>query len=279
MMRKAYLLPGVAAAGGIAGLLLRRVQLQAAFEPGTGLPIGGVPVTYALWAVCAATAAVVFALSIGSHRNLEGHYDRAFYAPDFVSLCCTLAAGLLIGMGGVVNMLAWVRSPLDLYGARQVGILRLVLGILCLLAAAGMLKLARSNYHGEERGSRSGWILLPGFAWCAWLMANYQSWAKNPVLGKYIFALLAIVLAMLAQYFFAGFAFGRARLALALMTSLLSVTFSLVALADGQPWNDLLLYAGNILALLPAAAALIRNDHANAAQDFPESGPEKEDTI
>lgn len=278
-MRKACFLPGAAVAGGIVGLLLRRVQLQTAFEPGTGLPIGGVPVTYALWAVCAATAAAVLALSFGSHRNLEGHYDRAFYAPDFVSLCCALAAGLLIGIGGVANVLTWMRSPLDLYGARQVGILRLVLGIVCLLAAVGMLKLARSNYRGEEKGSRSGWILLPGFAWCAWLMANYQSWAKNPVLEQYIFALLAIVLAMLAQYFFAGFAFGRARLALALMASLLSVTFSLITLADRPPWGDLLLYVGNILTLLPAAAALIRNDHGDAVQDFPEPRPEKEDTI
>ena len=77
-MRKALILPAVAVVGGLIGLVVRSRFLVQAFEPGTGLPIGGVPVTYAMWAVALITAAAIIALSLGKHRTFEKAYTSAF---------------------------------------------------------------------------------------------------------------------------------------------------------------------------------------------------------
>ena len=55
-MRKSVLLPALAVAGGIVGLLVRRVYLANGFEVGTGLPIAGAP---SLWAMALVAVAVV----------------------------------------------------------------------------------------------------------------------------------------------------------------------------------------------------------------------------
>ena len=66
-MRKSVLLPALAVAGGIVGLLVRRVYLANGFEVGTGLPIAGAP---SLWAVALVAVAVVVALHLWKHNNL-----------------------------------------------------------------------------------------------------------------------------------------------------------------------------------------------------------------
>ena len=58
-MRKSVILPGVAVAGGLVGLFVRRVYLAHGFEAGTGLPISGAP---SLWAMVLVSAAVAAAL-------------------------------------------------------------------------------------------------------------------------------------------------------------------------------------------------------------------------
>ena len=58
-MRKSVILPGVAVAGGLVGLLVRRVYLAHGFEAGAGLPISG---ALSLWAMVLVSAAVAAAL-------------------------------------------------------------------------------------------------------------------------------------------------------------------------------------------------------------------------
>ena len=60
-MRKSVLLPALAVAGGIVGLLVRRVYLANGFEVGTGLPIAGAP---SLWAMALVAVAVVVVLAV-----------------------------------------------------------------------------------------------------------------------------------------------------------------------------------------------------------------------
>ena len=64
-MRKSVILPGVAVAGGLVGLLVRRVYLAHGFEAGTGLPISGAPSLWAMVLVSAAVAAALLVLSRG----------------------------------------------------------------------------------------------------------------------------------------------------------------------------------------------------------------------
>ena len=60
-MRKELVLPVTAAVSGAAGFFLRRWELASAFEADTGLPIPGMPAT---WALIALSAAAVLALLI-----------------------------------------------------------------------------------------------------------------------------------------------------------------------------------------------------------------------
>ena len=64
-MRKELVLPVTAIAGGAIGFFLRRLELATAFEPDTGLPIQGMPVTWALIALSAAVAVVLLLLCLG----------------------------------------------------------------------------------------------------------------------------------------------------------------------------------------------------------------------
>lgn len=91
-MRKSVILPGVAVAGGLVGLLVRRVYLAHGFEAGTGLPISGAPSLWAMVLVSAAVAAALLVLSRGKHRKFDQCYTGAF-SPDTTPLLSGALAG------------------------------------------------------------------------------------------------------------------------------------------------------------------------------------------
>ena len=210
-MRKSVILPGAAVAGGLVGLLVRRVYLAHGFEAGTGLPISGAPSLWAMVLVSAAVAAALLILSRGKHRKFDQCYTGAF-SPDTTPLLSGALAGAV------------------------------------LLAIGGFLALA-------------AWAVVPGFACCLWIMANYyQSWAEEPVLGQYLIPMLGALLSMIACFLVGGFAFGKARVTLTLTVCLAAGAFNIMALADGLPLADTALYLGMMFYLLSMAAALARND-------------------
>ena len=114
-MRKSVILPGVAVAGGLVGLLVRRVYLAHGFEAGTGLPISGAPSLWAMVLVSAAVAAALLVLSRGKHRKFDQCYTGAF-SPDTTPLLSGALAGavLLLAIGG---FLPWLPGPAAPYPA------------------------------------------------------------------------------------------------------------------------------------------------------------------
>lgn len=110
-MRKSVILPGVAVAGGLVGLLVRRVYLAHGFEAGTGLPISGAPSLWAMVLVSAAVAAALLVLSRGKHRKFDQCYTGAF-SPDTTPLLSgALAGAVLLAIGGFLALAAWAGSP------------------------------------------------------------------------------------------------------------------------------------------------------------------------
>ena len=133
------------------------------------------------------------------------------------------------------------------------------LGVLSLLAAAGIYFVAQKMRRGAP--ILTAWAVVPGFACCLWIMANYyQSWAEEPVLGQYLIPMLGALLSMIACFLVGGFAFGKARVTLTLTVCLAAGAFNIMALADGLPLADTALYLGMMFYLLSMAAALARND-------------------
>ena len=258
-MRKALVLPAVAGIGGLIGLVVRQRFLVQAFEPDTGLPIGGVPVTYAMWAVALITAAAIIALSLGKHRTFEKSYTSAFGRGNMVQTSCTLASAGLLLAAGFFNIEAFVSSPVNpMTMAREVSIVRPILGVVCLAAAAGIWFVMQEM--NRFRQVKSVWTLLPGFACCLWVMANYQTWAQDPTIERYLFSLVAILLAMIGCYCLPGFAFGKGQVKLTLITCLLAAAFGIMVLGDGLPMMDLALVLAMVFYLGSMASVLLDND-------------------
>lgn len=258
-MRKALVLPAVAGIGGLIGLVVRQRFLVQAFEPDTGLPIGGVPVTYAMWAVALITAAAIIALSLGKHRTFEKSYTSAFGRGNMVQTSCTLASAGLLLAAGFFNIEAFVSSPVNpMTMAREVSIVRPILGVVCLAAAAGIWFVMQEM--NRFRQVKSVWTLLPGFACCLWVMANYQTWAQDPTIERYLFSLVAILLAMIGCYCLPGFAFGKGQVTLTLITCLLAAAFGIMVLGDGLPMMDLALVLAMVFYLGSMASVLLDND-------------------
>ena len=261
MKNKSRVLPAVAVIGGILGLLIRRLYLTRGFDASTGLSVSQ-PYGAVLAAAVLAVLAALILLSRGEHRNFDGKYSSAFYSARPFWFVLSAAGGVLMIAAGILNLMTWLgRRSADPYAVSSVGtagVIRPVLGVVCLLAGAGIYFTALEMRRKGE--CRSAWISLPGFACCLWVMACYQSFAKDPVTGHYLLRLLAVLAAMAGCYCMATFAFGKGRVALTLVLDLMGAALGIMVLGDGQPLSDVSLQLGLVFYLLSMAGCLAAND-------------------
>lgn len=257
-MRKEIWIPLSALALGAGGLLLRRWELATAFEPDTGLVTPGMPATLALGALSAAAVAYFLALAF---RCRKGGGEKKGLAGDTLVLSSmVLGAFLMLGSAALslLELGAGLRESAAI--ARSTGsnpvlslLLPFLLAVLCLTSGVCLLAVGKACYQGTGVARSGGALLAPAYTCCVWLVAAYQGRASDPVVLDYLFELLAIICALLAFYYLAGFAFDRAYPGRLTFFSLCAVYFSLVTLADGHGGAELLRYGGCVFALLPAA--------------------------
>ena len=262
------ILPGAALAGGVVCLIARHGYLSSGLEAGTGLPVPHAPSAWVLWGLMILCAVVLGVLSRGPHRTLAQSYTKAFRPGNFVNLALRLGSVVLFALGGFLSIAAFFTTPVNAYGIRAVGPLRLVAGILALASAAGLFFLIKKFQNGTA--DKSFAVLLPGFTSCFWLIDCYPHWAENPTMGQYLVPLLAGLLAMLACCLIAAFACEKARVGLTLWTSLLSVAFTIACLGDGLALQDLALQLAFGFYLLSMASALAQHDRESAVKPQPE---------
>lgn len=264
-MRKELVLPVTAIAGGAIGFFLRRLELATAFEPDTGLPIEGMPVTWALIALSAAVAVVLLLLCLGVGKGFEGGYDQAFRARDAAPYMMGMTAGaFLTAAAGVLLLLKlprlYAEASLETSGFPMFSLVPMVLlSVLCLASAWSMLMLGKNNYRGEEKGRYSAWLLIPAYTCCMWLIVSYQEHSGDPIILDYVYQLFSVIAAVLGCYFLSGFGFGRSRPAAAAFFSAEAMYFALVTLADAHEPAFLLLYAGCFFYFAASSVALLYN--------------------
>ena len=264
-MRKELVLPVTAIAGGAIGFFLRRLELATAFEPDTGLPIQGMPVTWALIALSAAVAVVLLLLCLGVGKGFEGGYDQAFQARDAAPYMMGMTAGaFLTAAAGVLLLLKlprlYAEASLETSGFPMFSLVPMVLlAVLCLCSAWSMLMLGKNNYRGEEKGKYSAWLLIPAYTCCMWLIVSYQEHSGDPIILDYVYQLFSVIAAVLGCYFLSGFGFGRSRPAAAAFFSAEAMYFALVTLADAHEPAFLLLYAGCFFYFAASSVALLYN--------------------
>lgn len=292
-MRKEILLPALAVGGGAAGFFLRRWELNTAFEADTGLHIPGAPASVVLICILVALAVAFALLSLDRRRAAPGGYTGAFGAVGNTVWAVVMTAGaLLLLCGAVLDLLGLPEVYAEAVIDAQVThtnpffaiLARLLLGALALLSFPAVLLTVKRGYRGGDEERYSGALLFPAYTCCVWLIEAYQLRASDPVVLDYIYELLAIMAAMLALYFIAGFSFGKGKSVPASVFSALAVALSLTTMADDHPIYVRLLYGFVILYLTAHLAALHHNLHLrptraerNADQDLV-SKPESEET-
>ena len=271
-MRKEILLPVLAAAGGGVGCALRIWGLNTAFEPDTGLPIPGMPATWALILFSAAMAVVFLLLCRGKYLPFPGGYDQAFTARG-----STLYVGVTV-LSGFLLLGAAVLNVLSVLGPQRASFTRLILAVMCFISFFCVLFTAKNNFRGAGRGRYSFALLMPAYTCCVWLITAYQVRAGDPVQLDYIYELFAIIAVLLGIYFTAGFSFTRGRPYPACLFSLLGIYFSIVTLADDHDLAYNLLYGFSILYLMASTATLLRNASLLRQGRLPwQPAPEKEE--
>ncbi len=262
-MRKSLLLPGVAAAAGIVGLLVRGAYLNHGFEVGTHLPIAGAPTMWAMILVTVATVVVLAVLCRGKHQTFDQCYTGAFSSQRFLWNVGVLGGAVLLVVGGFLSLATWISSPLDALGQRTRSVSWALLGVLALLSGAGIYFMQQKMRRGQP--ILTAWTALPGFACCLWIMANYYAaWAAEPSLGRYGVPMLGVILSMLACVQMGALAFGKGRVGTILLLCLSAGAFNIMALADRLPLVDTALCLGMTFYLLSSAGALVDNDVQSA---------------
>lgn len=284
-MRKEIILPAVAVAGGAVGFGLRRWGLATAFEPETGLAIPGAPATWALVLFSLAAVALLALLCCGKHPAFEG-YDQAFAAKGNTLYMCAMVAGaFLMAISGVLCLAGTPSAMAELQAHTQGRVHafelvpRALLGVLSLASCWGLLTQGRNNYRGEGHGKYSSSLLIPAYTCFLWLITAYQARSRDPVVLDYVYQLLAIIAAVLAAYFMAGFAFERAKVFRVSFFGLVAVYFTLVTLADHHELYVLLLLAGFSLYFTASLTALLFNAHRPLGPRMPGVDNKETDTI
>ena len=260
-MRKDVLLPALAAAGGVAGFLLRRWQLACAYVPETGLFVHGAPATYALLGLMGLLA-LAFALLVRGDREGPEDFLPAFGCPEAGQMTVLAAAGLLMLLSGALGLkdglaeLGLWRADPELYPMAGPGS-RLLASALCLPAGLGVLLMGRAAYRNELDDFACRLAPFPALAGLVWLFATHLRYGVEPVLMKYGPGLLAVLLLTLAHYCAAGFLFGKPHPRRTAFLALLGVALGVTSLADGP---DLFTAAATVafsLSALGLARALL----------------------
>lgn len=247
-MKKTQMLTAAAVIWGIVGFAVRRLYLITALEPGTGLPISGVPARYGLAIVVILTMVTSAVLSGGYRKwNPESdNFETVFAIPGTTTLTAVLASGALMIFSGLSNVAAFIMNRS--VGMQGIGIIRPILGFLCIIAGIGIIFTAASLKHEKE--AKSPALVAPGFVMCIWAMASYRNWAQNPVLGRYIIPLLAVLIGMIACYMLAGFAYGKPNVRITIVLCFLGASLAIMALGDMNGFYDILLFASQAVFLL-----------------------------
>ena len=262
-MRKDIVLPALAAVGGAAGFVLRRWQLASAYVPETGLFVHGAPATLALLGL---TGLLMLAFALLVQGDKEGPEDflPAFGCPEAGQMTISAAAGLLMMLSGALGLKdalaglqVWRAAP-ELYPMANPGS-QLLASVLCLPAGLGVLLMGRAAYRYELDDWACRLAPFPALAGLVWLFATHLKHGVEPVLMKYGFELLAVLLLTLAHYYAAAFLYGRPRRRRTAFLALAGAAVGIISLAD-RP--DLFTAAATLafsLSALAFARALLRS--------------------
>lgn len=222
-MKKEILLPTIAWVGGIAGFALRRWELAVAYNPQTKL----METCSATWVLTGLFGVLLLLFITGCIGMGKRDAKEWFYAPDTACITLSVCAGLVLIMAGAAGF--WEQSL-----AYRADVIGLVTGGLCIAGGVTALMAGKAIYRGLWSQQVPVLLMGPSFAVLAWLVAVYQSHARQPELQLYVWQVLSAVALVLALYGVVSISLGRGSAGRTVVYALMGIALTPAALADGS---------------------------------------------
>lgn len=277
-MKRYQLIPSAALVCGVICFFLRLVQNRIGFEPGTGLPIAGSPLSIALPAVLAATALLILVLSRGLPSEKEDTklpFTGYFFTKGPLLPTLLVSAVFLWILSGGVDILSFLRqSPvrnmevIASSGTFSSSRTLFLMALLTIVSAVSLFPLAvacRRSETAEFPALNSNLLLVPVACLVVRLVLVYREDSVNPTLSAYYVEILALTFLILSLYRASSFAFHCGRTRRFAVYTAFSLTLCIVGLADCRRISDALFFLGG--ALLMSSLLAMRLDVVS--QRFP----------
>ena len=269
MRSRSYLLLSIPLC--LAGAALQCWSLATGYEPGTGLPIAGAPALTALTVFAVAVPVLALLLSLplrgGRTARPEGLYAGI---PLPGSLLGALSGGLTAA-AGVLLLLRDLPAALNRPQILDIGVC--AVDLLLVLGGGSMVWMALSARKEGRTAGHSLAALLPGFAGCFRLVIFYHNHSRDPVVAHYCWMLLALMAAILALYYQAGFSFDHPRPLRAMTCTMTAAIYAFTALPASESLADALLLAGLGLWMLLNIPLLLRTGQTRGRREMRAAPP------
>lgn len=272
-MKNSLKFAGLATLGGIAALILRRLQNAYGFEQSTGLPVRdglyalALPVLLILLA--AVSAWMVRKLPADCDGMATPFPDRFCSREVFPYFLLTAGLGLLV-LSGALDLFSSltdqqaVQSALSdssapsLYAGISSSLsprLSAVQGLLTIVAALCLFPVCRvCRRQGKQYREtqvpltlNGNLLLVPVVVLVVRLVLTYRADSVNPSLSAYYVELLALMLLILSLFRLSSFAFDGGKTRRFVWDTVLAAALCIAALADGRSYSYALLYGGAAL--------------------------------
>lgn len=244
MRNKALELSLYVAGAGAFGVFLRWMEDQLSFnEQGLADP-GAFHVLFPLFLAACAAVFLHFVVDIDHrHYYVPEQFEKALCSELTLHRVLSIVLGAMMALGGLMLL---SKSELDPF----TGMLRTLSALAALSGIAYPLVLEEARKEQIRAGLLCLLMLLPVLLFAVWLLLSYRNNIINSVPLAYGPDMLAAILAMLAYFRMAGFAFGSAKPSRALFLVMLSASVCILSVADKR-------YLGMEVILLAAAGQLL----------------------
>ena len=206
-MNRNKLLPVLAVALCVPGVVVRALHLLNGFDLDTGLPaVGDAWVWYyAAFLVIAAVVYAVLAAPLRARR--EQPFEQLLGTQSPLFRMAAVISGLLLVAGGVGYLYLTVTTvEQDAAGwAKVLEIVYAAVGVLC-----GVCVIALAKAQGDRMTDATAKLTLAPLLWsCLHLLVNYRMTCVDPKLASFAFGLVADIMLVLAFYQLARLLYGK----------------------------------------------------------------------
>ncbi len=253
---RSIILPVAALVFGLAGAILRRLELAFVYDA-SGLPITGHPLTLAM-ALLSALFVVILVLGAVLSVKPAPDYGSCF-SGDPVACVIHTASGIILAaaaVAGIISAQGDLFLSLSLYLLALAGLCICCHGVFCLV--------------GKEGQPPSGLLLVPVFCVCIRLIYVFKGWSADPSIVDYIYELLAIILISISLFMASGFIFDSCRPRLTAAVSLCGIYFSLVTFLNVTSPDQKLFFIFSALYMLSLALRMTGPRSLQEASESPE---------